>query len=86
MTEPRGIPEVMLRTAAAVALLIVGSILIYGFGAGYFSSITIAGVPVGLPTPWNVVAAVVLGVGLLSLVMRIFGLRPRLEHEKNRPV
>ncbi len=43
----------LLRLPAAAVVLLLAGTLIYGFGAGYFW-------PLGLPTPLNVAATVVL--------------------------
>ena len=56
--------NVLFRAIAGLVVLLVGAWPIYWFGAGYFGVVY-------LPTPLNVVAMVVLGVGLLRLVLRI---------------
>lgn len=62
----------VLRLVLAAAVLLVGGLLIYAFGAGYFSQFG-----VGVPTPFNVVATLVLGAALLSVVARILRGRGR---------
>jgi hypothetical protein len=62
----------VLRLALAAAALVVGGLLIYAFGAGYFSQFGI-----GVPTPFNMVATLALGAALLSVVVRILRGRGR---------
>ena len=50
----------MMRVVVASAVVVIGLVVIYAFGAGYLS-----GVGVGLPTPWNVLAS----LGLLLLLV-----------------
>lgn len=59
-SEGKGIVLVIGRVVAALAILMVGGLVIYMFGAGFFS-----GYGIGLPTPWNVVGTVVLSLVLV---------------------
>ena len=52
--------RMLARLGVAATALLVGAYVLYGFGAGYFWALGI-----GLPTPLNVVATVVLAAGLL---------------------
>lgn len=64
----------MARTArilGALVLLVVGAPLIYMFGAGFFS-----GIGIGLPTPWNLIATVALGLILLISCWSLLTSRP----------
>lgn len=61
----------LVRVSAAAVVLLVGGLGIYGFGAGYFYNIDVGPVRLGLPTPWNVVAVVLLSTALLAAVRRI---------------
>lgn len=52
-------------------MLAIGGLGIYGFGAGYFSIISFGPLRLGLPTPWNVVAVLLLGLALVAAVGRL---------------
>ena len=62
----------MLRIVISAAILVGGGILIYEFGAGYFSLYGF-----GLPSPWNVVAVVIMGTGLVLVVGWLLSFRRR---------
>lgn len=66
MRTAADIVRTVVRIVLALALLLVGGVLIYGLGAGYFSRLGI-----GFPTPYNLVVTVVLTVVLLLAVRRI---------------
>ena len=51
----------------SIALLVVGAVLIYGFGAGYFYRLHL-----WVPTPLNFALAPVLLSGLIWAVVRFF--------------
>ena len=57
----------LFKAVLSAALLVLGSIFIYGFGAGYFSSFGL-----WLPSPWNFLATFVLAVALLLGVVLIW--------------
>lgn len=54
------------RVVTALAILIVGGMLIYMFGAGFFS-----GYGIGLPTPWNIVGTILLSLVLVSVCWQL---------------
>lgn len=56
----------LVRTLVALGTLLVGVLVIYAFGAGYLS-----GYGLRLPSPWNVVATLVLGASLIVVVVVI---------------
>ena len=56
--------QAVVCVAVAVGALVGGATLIYAFGAGYLY----AAFGIGLPTPWNVVASIVLGAALILAV------------------
>lgn len=58
------------RMIIATALLFFGANVIYAFGAGYLA-------PVALPTPFNVLATVVVGVILIWTVFRYVAVSTR---------
>jgi len=70
-TDKRMISKAVLgltRLLGASVVLSVGSVLIYGFGAGY-----LAGYGLWVPTPWNFVLTILLAIVLLLAVVRILG-------------
>ena len=61
-----------MRVVVGSVIFLIGVVLIYAFGAGYLS-----GLGIGVPTPWNVVVALIF-LGLLVWgVFKIAGFADR---------